>query len=166
MTSKNPSSVLSDLPADWPDRLLGMLERQRDLCHELRSCSQAQPQLINDDESAKLLELLNRRQSIIDELSRLASAIEPYRRAWPDLLGRLDANLRERLNAAVEEAQSVVDEVMQRDRADRERLQDRRNRLQAELESIDHGRRTNRAYTSANEMSSAPRFSRYMDEEG
>ncbi len=132
--------------SDWSGSLIELLERQRTLVGELSELARQQAGLTESGQTEALLQLLGRRQEIID---RFAVAQED--------LGRLTGGLSERVRDLAEpqrrQIRSLIDEigeamadVLQRDEQDQEALRASRDRVRRDIATVDTSKQAHRAY--------------------
>lgn len=165
MTASASSTMSPRLPDDWPDQLVSLLDRQGRVCRELQALASEQGNLIKSDRADELVALLGARQALIDELTSLSESLEPYRLRWAELLARLDFGLRARVERSIADAQALVDSIVEGDRRDQSRLVEEQARLRQRLDTLNTGKKSNRAYGRG----AAPgpqRTNRFMDEKG
>ncbi len=131
---------------DWSASLIELLERQRALVGELSELARQQAGLTESGQTEALLQLLGRRQEIID---RFAVTQED--------LGRLTGGLSERVRDLAEpqrrQIRSLIDEigeamadVLQRDEQDQEALRASRDRIRRDIATVDTSKQAHRAY--------------------
>jgi hypothetical protein len=159
MTKQAPNSTPgnptpSKAAPGWHEVLGHALDRQLILLSELEVLSTQQRELIDAEDPEPLLELMNARQQIVDELvvleqasaearSRLhASATGPG--AMPN--AGLDRGTRESLQFRLEQVAARAKAVMQRDAKDAERMQARKKKASEELAELAGARRAVHAY--------------------
>jgi len=120
-------------PGQDLNALIDLLTEQRDLYTELKALSARQGQLIRDAETEALLELLGRRQALVDKLTELGAAVEPHRGRIRDLAANADEPRRRTLRERVDEVQTLLGEILEQDERDRAELETARAEVGAEL---------------------------------
>lgn len=138
-----------------------LLTRQQELFGRLDSLSQKQAQLIQSDETGRLLRLLNERQDIIDQIARTNTELEPYRGRWESFLGELPIDRRQRVKVRLDAVAQLAGVIAQRDEVDRRDLQTRRDAMALELSKVATARGAVAAYGPAKDSPSA----RFQDRE-
>jgi hypothetical protein len=133
-------------PEVWAPRLARVLDRQRDLYLRLDSLSDTQSGLIRSDQTDALLEVLGRRQQIVDELVRLGEDVAPFIGAWERLAPALPDRHREALRARFDEVAALVDRIAGRDEADRKMLQERCSAAAEQIGGLSRARGAVSAY--------------------
>ncbi|WP_428386569.1 flagellar export chaperone FlgN [Mucisphaera sp.] len=153
-----------------PQQLLDLVVRQRDLYKTLGQLATQQHDLIESGETPKLLSLLTRRQTLLDQLKTIAEAIRPYRAAWDDVRAKLSQPHRDELRALLDETDNLMRDIMARDRADGDSLQQARGKVTAKLGRSGIASQAARAYQGAAAAqppsSTLPPSSRFTDRQG
>ncbi|MEO0484087.1 MAG: flagellar export chaperone FlgN [Planctomycetota bacterium] len=143
-----------------PRRLADLLDRQLGLYGQLDGLSQAQRGLIDDDEAEQLLDLLRQREFLVEQILRVNAELDPLLGHWERDRLTAGAATRTEIARRVESVQALAESVANRDDADRQALQRRRDAVADQLGSIGRGRGAVQAYGSG-----AP-AARYQDREG
>jgi hypothetical protein len=142
-TSTVPATIAV---ADWPEALVDVLERQHVLVENLAALSQTQASLIADRHSDRLLELLSRRQSIIDEFTVCQTQMSVLSQNLDRRLAQVSGPQRQRIRALIAGISDGLRTVMQRDQEDQQALHQGRSALVAEISGLDAGRQARSAY--------------------
>ena len=144
MASDTPTA---DTPqTNWSEGLIDLLGQQRAIYRQLYELTGRQAQLVKDGEAEPLLELLARRQSLIDELTQINARVEPYKKSWSSLWPRLDSGSQQRVQSLIDDVQGLLDEIVAQDEKDRAALSARRDEAGAGLRHVRAGSAVNRAY--------------------
>ena len=141
-----PHTETSVAIADWPDALIDVLERQRDLVEQLSTMSQTQTGLIADRRTDHLLELLSRRQSVIDEFTVCQSQMTAMSQDLDRRLTNASPLTRERIRGLIGGISQRLREVMQRDHDDQAALHGGRDAVLNEMSGLDTARQARAAY--------------------
>ena len=162
MTVLPPPSPLAAMPPgppqSWGEELVQVFERQRALVRELDTLSQQQGGLIGGEDAGPLLELLSKRQHLVDELDRLNARIEPYRRNWRTVLDALPERYRLLVSTRADELEALAAAVMHRDRADIDAMEQRTREIAGELKRMTTARHAGGGYARTGLQPVAPRF--------
>ena len=150
-------------PEVWAPRLVRLLERQRALYADLDALSQTQGPLIASDQTDRLLEVLARRQGLIDELSTLNQEIAPFTGDWARLSGGLSDPHRLAIRERFEAVSALAASIASRDEEHRRALEARRAGIGSELAGLARARGAAAAYSGSASASPTPR---YQDREG
>lgn len=143
-------ALLAADPNLWAPRLARILDRQRDLYVELEGLSRTQGEFIETDDSDGLMDVLARRQAIVDQVVALNDELAPFARRWEELAPRLPAAHREALRTRFDDVARLVESIQQRDDADRRALESRRASVGSELEGLARARGAAAAYAKRN----------------
>src|SRR5262245_61751390 len=104
------SGVTGD-PAEWVPRVRAILDEQRRLCRELEGYSAEQGSLLRAGDTDGLLRVLGVRQGVVDRITALNAALEPFRREWDACMSRLSGAQRAELEGALKELGELVDRI-------------------------------------------------------
>jgi hypothetical protein len=141
-----PGEGISGSAERWAPRVASVLDRQIALFDELESESRDQSELIARGETDRLLEVLSRRQVLIDRIHELSRELAPFHERWESLAPSLPESWREALGERFEAIEGRVREIASRDDADRAALEARRAAVRGELGSLGRGRAAAAAY--------------------
>jgi hypothetical protein len=145
-------------------RLAGIIDEEHALCLELDGLSVAQSAMVEGGDTEGVLEVLGRRQRIIDRIVTLNAELAPLRERRDELMAALPAQERERVRSKVGEIAQTVERVRARDEQDRLAMERRRAGIAGELSGLARARGAVAAYA-------APRGhdgggARFQDREG
>ncbi len=147
-----PNSTTSTATIDgssWPQSLIDVLDRQHALVASLASLSEEQASLIADGRSDRLLELLARRQSIIDEFTVCQTQMTVLSHELDRRMHEVSPSHRSRIGELVGSIGERLRSVMDRDQKDQASLQRGRSSVMAEISGLDAGRQARNAYSPA-----------------
>jgi len=128
-------------------RLAGLIDEQHAQCVELETLSRAQSAMVESGDTDGVLDMLGRRQTIIDRIARLSDQLSPLRSGREELLSGLPTADRDRLRASVEEIARLVERVRERDDQDRQAMERRRAGIAGELSGLARSRGAVAAYS-------------------
>lgn len=151
-------------PDRWLPRLLRVLDDQADLYTQLDNLGQQQSKQIADSDTNALLNTLARRQNVIDRIAERNTEVEPFAADWPALLSKLPDDERTTLRSRIDRLDNLVATIAARDEQDRLVLEQRRNKISSELNSVSKQRSAVNAYTKA-PANNVP-APRYQDRQG
>lgn len=129
-------------------RLAGIIDEEHSLCVELDSLSQAQSAMVEGGDTDGVLEVLGRRQQIIDRIVVLNTELSPLRERRDELLATLPAGERQRVRDRVNEIADTVERVRARDEQDRQAMERRRTGIAGELSGLTRARGAIAAYSA------------------
>lgn len=130
-----------DIPA-----LVAMLQRQRALYVQLQELSQRQSPLVEQGQAEALLEVLGRRQKLIDELMRINEQVAPYREDWPRVWRQVPESDRPEVSDLLKDVSDRLAAILDQDESDRRRLQSSHDSVKTELRRVSGGTLAVRAY--------------------
>jgi chaperonin cofactor prefoldin len=151
-------------PQRWLPRLNRVLDQQTDLYRQLNELGQAQSNHIEQGDTDALLTTLARRQSLINQIARLNTDVEPFAKDWPTLLSKLPTEQRDDLKARIDTLDTLVADIAQRDESDRASLERKRNQISSDLRSVSNQRSAVNAY--AGQAANANPAPRYQNRQG
>jgi hypothetical protein len=125
--------------------LAQQLDRYRKLC----KLADAQRELIADGKTEALLEILGRRQEMLEHIGALEQTVAPAKRRWNEFLGELDEPSRQQAEAMVAEARSLLEVITSSDRNDTLVLQQRKLNVGRQIRQAAAGRVVNKMYGAA-----------------
>ncbi len=146
----------------WEGRLVTLIDRLQRLCVELDSMGERQQELIETDEVEGLLELLRRRQGVVDSIGAVAGELDPVVRRWDELSGALEEAVQAGVREALDEIEEIGKRVGERDAEQRRVLESNRNQLADRIAGVGKARAAVSAYGPARGVN-RPRF---QDREG
>ena len=161
-----PAASSSGTPASDEATLLAtLLTRQRDLYRELGGLSARQQQLIETSQTEQLLGLLTQRQSLIDQLTTCNQEVAPLRSRMGDIAAAAPDGLRDTIRDRVDEVQGLLEEIIERDEADRAKLEASRARVGNEIKRVNAAPAAVNAYR-AQAGGAPPAAPRFTDAQG
>lgn len=142
---------------DWATGLIDLLDQQRQVYAKLDALSAEQGDLVAAGDAEPLLNILGQRQSLVDQLTQLNSRIEPYKQNWPALWAQLDAATQSKIQGLIDQVQSMLDAIVERDERDRNALSKQRDDVADQIHGANRGTAVHKAYGTA-AQTVAPRF--------
>jgi len=143
-------------------RMAGLIGDQHALCTELESLSRAQSAMVEGGDTDGVLEVLGRRQRIIDRIAQLNESLAPMRERREQVLASLGNAERERIRTSIDQINELIERVRARDEQDRESMERRRTGIATELSGLARGRGAVAAYSGTR----APEGPRFQDRNG
>jgi len=140
----------------WERRLIEALETALDLYGELDRIAAKQARLVDDDNTEGILDLLTRREPVIDRLAEVSGTIEPFDGAWTAVLDSLDKNTRVIVQQRLDTLGSISTRIAEEDQRVRDRLELRRDAVRDELAGLSTARSAVGAYAPQVEVN--PKF--------
>lgn len=142
---------------DWATGLIELLDQQCRVYAQLDELSAEQGRLVREGDAEPLLNLLGRRQSLVDRLTQLSGRIEPYKQNWPALWAQLDAPTQTKIQGLIDRVQSMLDAIVERDERDRHALSAQRDRVAEQIHVTTRGTAVHKAYGNVG-AAAAPRY--------
>ncbi|HVU64272.1 MAG TPA: hypothetical protein VHC70_09870 [Phycisphaerales bacterium] len=149
--------VESGEPSRWLPRVSKLLDEQCELCVGLDSLSARQTQAVGIGDTDGLLRILGQRQTLIDRVAAIGTALEPFREKRDALLARLSPAQREGIVQRVGKIAALVESVRARDDGDRVVLERMRSGVADELANLTKAKGAAAAY-AANGAARGPVF--------
>lgn len=143
-------------------RLRTLLGEQVGLYESLDELGAKQAELIERGSGAELLTLIQQRERVVGEITRLNEELSPLASEWESLRERLPAGEADSIATQVERVGTLVERIRVRDERDTERLNQARQRVSDELKTLS-SRRTAAAAYGSQPGAGTPRF---QDREG
>jgi flagellar biosynthesis/type III secretory pathway chaperone len=138
-----------------PLTLLELLEQQRDLYYELEKLSAEQSQRIEQGQTEDLLNVLSKRQGLVEQLTQINTRLSPYRDYWGQVAQQLPEGKRQHLRHLLDEVQTLLQRILEQDETDRQQLQAARDEVGNKLQQTQKAGSAMKAYGRAAQQ---PRF--------
>ncbi len=132
--------------SDWSGSLIELLERQRALVGELSELARQQAGLTESGQTEALLQLLGRRQEIIDRFAVTQEDLGRLTGGLSERLGDLAEPQRDQIRSLIDEIGEVMADVLRRDEQDQETLRASRDHVRREIATVDTSKQAHRAY--------------------
>ena len=140
-------------------KLTAGLDRQREIYTSLRDLSRRQGEIIHAEGGIEtLLELLGRKQVLINEIEIIESEIAPLKRDWEQTREEHDSDVRSRIEDRVGELREILGEVLELEERGRTELEQQQGELAGEIRSIGRSREAHRVYGGKSVETPAPRL--------
>lgn len=131
------------------DSVIDALEQQVGCYQRLAKLAALQHEHVQQSQTEALLEVLTRRQEVLDQVARLESIIVQATRRWGDYLGGLKSDQRSQAERLLAETRRLLEEITTADRNDALILQQRKLNLGKQLSQASAARQVNRSYATA-----------------
>ena len=139
-----------------PDATIESLEQQVDCYRRLAKLAQLQHVHVEQNRTDALLDVLQSRRAMLDEINRLELVIGPAKRRWGEYLGSISAAERGRVEALMSETRALLEEITTADRNDVLVLQQRKLNLGHQINQAKAARSVNRNYATSAFGATAP----------
>jgi hypothetical protein len=131
------------------DTVLEALEDQLGCYQRLAKLAELQHVHVQQDQTEALLNVLQRRQLVLDDIARLERVIGPAKRDWENYAGSIDVDLRARAESLLTETRRLLEQITAADQNDALVLQQRKLNLGKQITQATSARQINRNYAAA-----------------
>lgn len=169
MTPPPPSASAPVQSGDEADQLIDMLTRQRDLYRSLDGLSGKQQQIVAEGQAEQLLSVLSERQVIVDQLTKINQDLSPLRGRMTEIADATTDAKRQSLRSLVDDVQSMLESIIQRDEEDRQTLEASKAQVGQELAKVKTAPAAINAYKAnayAKTSALPPQAARFTDSRG
>jgi hypothetical protein len=119
-------------------------------CYEkLAKLASLQHQHVQKSETDELLDVLQRRQEVLDQIANLEQTIGPVKKRWTDYLAGLSADERISAETLLGETRRLLEQITTADRNDTIVLQQRKLNLGKQINKTVVARNVNKNYAAA-----------------
>lgn len=130
------------------DLLAELIGRRCDCLRELRDMGRWQLELIGKGTMTELLDLLSTKQRLLGELQRIERGLDPFRGQDPQARRWRSPERRQQCARQLEECESLVEEIVDRERQSERELTRRRDEVAAQLQGLHRAGQARGAYTA------------------
>jgi hypothetical protein len=135
--------------ANQSDPVIAALQEQVTCYQRLAKLAEMQHEHVQQSQTEALLEVLQRRQEVLDQVSRLEQVIVLAKRRWGEYVGGLKADQRAQAERLLAETRRLLEEITTADRNDALILQQRKLNLGKQISQASAARQVNRNYAVA-----------------
>ena len=129
--------------------IIQALTEQVDQYRRLSKLAEIQHEHVENNATEKLLDVLARRQTVLDQITRLEEIIRPAKKGWADYVGGLEATQREAAERLLAETRRLLEQITTADRNDSIVLQQRKLNLGRQINQTTAARAINKNYAAA-----------------
>jgi hypothetical protein len=140
------------------DATINALEEQVGCYRRLAKLAEIQHEHVQHSRTEELLDVLAKRQVVLDEIARLEGLVGPAKREWTDYVAGLDVDQRLRAENALAETRRLLEAITAADRNDALVLQQRKLNLGKQINQASAARQVNRNYAAAAYGTRPPRM--------
>lgn len=140
------------------DHYLSAFRMRAACCRAVQELSERQPACIAAGNYEELIELLNHKQLLVDQLIGNDGTSQSLWRAWQADRDQLAQTERTACEAVLDETESLLRQILEQDAASTHDMQSQRDTTQAALSEINHAGQAARGYESPYEMSVSRRL--------
>lgn len=131
------------------DPVILALEEQVGCYQRLAKLAALQHEHVEQSQTEALLDVLSRRQQVLEQVSRLEAIIVQATRRWGEFLGGLKSEQRVQAERLLAETRRLLEEITAADRNDALILQQRKLNLGKQLSQATAAKQVNRNYAAA-----------------
>ncbi len=131
------------------DTVIDTLNQQVTCYQRLAKLAEQQHEHVQQSATEQLLEVLTRRQEVLDEVGRLETCIAVTKKRWGEYLRGLDGGSRSTAERLLAETRRLLEEITTADRNDALILQQRKLNLGKQINQAQTARQVNRNYATA-----------------
>jgi hypothetical protein len=131
------------------DPVIAALEDQVTCYRRLAKLAEIQHEHVQNSATDQLLDVLTRRQEVLDQVADLEQIISPAKRQWGDYVGKLGSDQRSSAEGLLAETKVLLQQITTADRNDAMVLQQRKLSLGRQINQASAARTTNRSYATA-----------------
>ena len=140
------------------DSTIVALEEQVGCYRRLAKLAEIQHEHVQHSRTEDLLDVLTKRQVVLDDIARLEGVVGPTKRGWTDYVAGLDVDQRLRAENALAETRRLLEVITAADRNDALVLQQRKLNLGKQINQASAARQVNRNYAAAAYGTRPPRM--------
>jgi hypothetical protein len=140
------------------DPVILALSEQVSCFRRLAKLAETQHQYVQQCQTERLLEVLTRRQEVLDQVAALESALAPAKGRWGAYLDGLPPGRRPQAEALVAEKRRLLEEITAADKDDALVLQQRKLSLGRQIGQAGAAKAVNRTYAAAAYGARTPRM--------
>ncbi len=131
------------------DQTLAALDEQVACYRLLARLAELQHVHVQQGQTEELLDVLRKRQDVLNDIARLEGVVGPQKRRWSAYLGEIDAADRARAEGSLAETRRLLEEITAADRNDALVLQQRKLNLGRQINQASAARQVNKNYAAA-----------------
>jgi hypothetical protein len=125
------------------------LEEQVACYQRLAKLAELQHVFVQQGQTEELLDVLQKRQDVLNDIGRLESVVRPQKKQWSAYLSGLDGAERVRAETSLAETRRLLEEITAADRNDALVLQQRKLNLGRQINQASAAKQVNRNYAAA-----------------
>jgi hypothetical protein len=131
------------------DDVILALEEQVLCYRRLAKLAELQHEHVQHSRVEELLDVLGKRQSVLDDIARLEGVVSPSKRRWNEYVTEIGDGDRARAEASLAETRRLLEEITAADRNDALVLQQRKLNLGRQIHQASAAKQINRNYAAA-----------------
>jgi flagellar biosynthesis/type III secretory pathway chaperone len=138
------------------ERLLDGLRRQREKYREMSAVAADQQKALEASDMDRLLEVVERKRALLEEITAVETEIAPVRNRWEELKPSVDAALAKEIEDTVASTRDVLQALVKQEDEGRAALERQRQTAADELKDLMRKKQARNAYGGG--TGKGPRF--------
>ena len=134
------------------------LEQQMICYQRLARLAELQHEHVQQNQTESLLEVLGKRQEVLDQVAELERTIGPAKQRWGEFTGTLSSGGRVRAETLLATTRRLLEEITTADRNDALVLQQRKLCIGRQISQATAAKQMNRTYATAAYGAATPRM--------
>lgn len=131
------------------DPIIIALQEQVSCYRRLAKLAEQQHQHVQNSQTDQLLDVLGKRQQVLDQIAELERTISPAKGKWNEYLLRLGGDSRNSAEGLLAETRQLLEKITSADRDDAIVLQQRKLNLGRQISQTTTARTVNKTYAAA-----------------
>lgn len=131
------------------DPVIAALTEQVACYQRLAKLAEAQHDHIQHARTEELLDVLQRRQTVLDQLAGPSRVVQGAREKWGEYVARLGPEQRQKAESLLAQTRTLLEQITHADRNDVMVLQNRKLSLSRQINQTTAARQVNRLYAAA-----------------
>jgi hypothetical protein len=131
------------------DQVVTALGEQLGCYRRLAKLAEMQHEHVQQGQTDQLLDVLVRRQEVLDRIAALEKYVAPARHRWREFVETLPADERGQAESSLSQARDLLEQITAADRNDALVLQQRKINLGRQISQAATARQVNRTYAAA-----------------
>ena len=140
------------------DPIILALSEQVSCYRRLAKLAETQHQYVQQSQTERLLEVLTRRQEVLDQIAALEASLAPAKGRWPAYLAGLAPGAKPEAEALLAEKRRLLEQITAADKDDALVLQQRKLSLGRQIGQAGAAKLVNRTYAAAAYGTRPPRM--------
>src|SRR5205085_817294 len=131
------------------DPIIHALQEQVTCYQRLAKLAELQHEHVQQSRTEELLDVLGRRQEVLDQVAQLEQSVAPAKRGWGEYLRHLPADQKGTAERLLAETRKLLEQITTADRNDAMVLQQRKLNLGRQITQAKAAKQINRTYATA-----------------
>ncbi|QDU93970.1 flagellar export chaperone FlgN [Lignipirellula cremea] len=128
------------------DRLAELIDAKREVLTRLRQFARRQVEVVAEEDLTRLFSLLAAKQTLVDELTRLETELNPFRNQQPEDRVWRSPEARDACRESVQSCEAIYRELLLLEKQGAADLSERRDHIARQLDGAHSAAKARRAY--------------------